>query len=201
MLAVFLIAVVLWVTEAIPCTPPRRSSSAWRSARQRPSDVARPGGFEAPAFATFYYALANPVLMLFLGGFFLADGAAKFKLDRNLARTLLKAVRPALNIILGLMLITAVFSMFMSNTATTAAFMAVVLPVIARLPAGDRAASPSPSASPSPRTSAAWAPRSARRPTPSPSAPCKPRASTSVRHWMVLIVPFMLVTLLAPGCC
>ncbi len=77
--------------------------------------------------------------MLFLGGFFLADGAAKFDLDRNLARVLLKPFGTSpRKIMLGLMLITAVFSMFMSNTATTATMMMVVLPVIHNLRSDDR---------------------------------------------------------------
>ncbi len=140
MLSVFLMAIALWITEAIPL----HATAALiiflnillvsdRAMLPLPDD------YKAPGFSTFFFSLANPVLMLFLGGFFLADGAAKYKLDKNLAKTLLKPFgeKPS-NIILGLMLIVAVFSMFMSNTATTAAFMAVVLPVIARLPPGDR---------------------------------------------------------------
>ena len=34
--------------------------------------------------------LGIPVLMLFLGGFFLAEGASKFRLDKALARVLLR---------------------------------------------------------------------------------------------------------------
>jgi sodium-dependent dicarboxylate transporter 2/3/5 len=77
--------------------------------------------------------------MLFLGGFFLAMGASKFRLDKAMARVLLRpfGTRPD-RIMLGLMLITAGFSMFMSNTATTATMMAVVLPVVAGLDAEDR---------------------------------------------------------------
>lgn len=39
---------------------------------------------------------------------------------------------------LGIMLITAIFSMFMSNTATTAMMLAVLTPVLAALPAEDK---------------------------------------------------------------
>jgi sodium-dependent dicarboxylate transporter 2/3/5 len=144
-LSIFLMAVVLWITEAIPLHATAAliiflhilmiSDQALLPIPEAfmPDDAAR------PRYSTFFFSLANPVLMLFLGGFFLADGAAKYKLDRNLAKTLLKPFgdKPA-NIILGLMLIVAVFSMFMSNTATTAAFMAVILPVLYRIPEGDR---------------------------------------------------------------
>ena len=59
---------------------------------------------------------ASPIIMLFLGGFFLAIAATKYRLDRNLARVLLRPFGndPRL-VMLGLMMITAVFSMFMSN--------------------------------------------------------------------------------------
>ncbi len=138
--SVFLLAIVLWVTEAIPLHATAALIILLEilliSDQALP---ALPAGFEAPPFSTFFASLAHPVLMLFLGGFFLADGAAKFRLDQNMARVLLRPFGDSPNrIVLGLMLITAVFSMFMSNTATTATLLAVVLPVIATLPPEDR---------------------------------------------------------------
>lgn len=77
---------------------------------------------------------ANPIIMLFLGGFFLAMAATKYRLDVNLARVLLKPFgNNPKYVMLGLMLITAVFSMFMSNTATTAMMLSILTPVIALL--------------------------------------------------------------------
>ncbi len=75
---------------------------------------------------------ASPIIMLFLGGFFLAMAATKYRLDVNLARVLLKPFgqNPKF-VMLGLMMITAVFSMFMSNTATTAMMLSILTPVIA----------------------------------------------------------------------
>jgi sodium-dependent dicarboxylate transporter 2/3/5 len=138
--SVFLLAIVLWVTEAIPLHATAALIILLEilliSDKALP---ALPAGFEAPPFSTFFASLAHPVLMLFLGGFFLADGAAKFRLDQNMARVLLRPFGDSPSrIMLGLMLITAVFSMFMSNTATTATLMAVVLPVIATLAPEDR---------------------------------------------------------------
>ncbi len=138
--SVFLLAIVLWVTEAIPLHATAALIILLEilliSDKALP---ALPADFNAPAFSTFFAALAHPVLMLFLGGFFLADGAAKFRLDQNMARVLLRPFGDSpQRIILGLMLITAVFSMFMSNTATTATLMAVVIPVIATLAPEDR---------------------------------------------------------------
>lgn len=82
---------------------------------------------------------ASPIIMLFLGGFFLAMAATKYRLDVNLARVLLKPFgKNPRNVMMGLMVVTAVFSMFMSNTATTAMMLSILTPVLAALPAGDR---------------------------------------------------------------
>lgn len=75
---------------------------------------------------------ASPIIMLFLGGFFLAMAATKYRLDVNLARVLLKPFGSDPRfVMLGLMLITGIFSMFMSNTATTAMMLSILTPVIA----------------------------------------------------------------------
>lgn len=78
-------------------------------------------------FATF----SSPIILLFLGGFFLSIAAIKVRLDINLARVLLKPFgSEPRRILLGLMLITALFSMFMSNTATAAMMLAILSPIL-----------------------------------------------------------------------
>lgn len=77
---------------------------------------------------------SDGVIWLFLGGFFLAEGMKKTKLDY----ALLKLAAPKLGnqaqyIVLGLMMITAVISMLMSNTATTAMMIATVSPLFMNL--------------------------------------------------------------------
>ena len=138
--SIFLAAVVLWITEAVPLHATATVIILLEVLLvSNKGLLPAPEGFEAPAYQGYFATLAAPVLMLFLGGFFLAHGAAKFELDRNLARVLLKPFgSSARMILLGLIAITAVFSMFMSNTATTATMMAVVLPVMSQLPAKDR---------------------------------------------------------------
>ncbi len=101
-------------------------------------------GHGDPAFGNLlpYQAImatfASPIIMLFLGGFFLAIAATKYRLDLNLARILLRpfGTRPE-QVMLGLMLTTAVFSMFMSNTATTAMMLSILAPVLAGMPQSD----------------------------------------------------------------
>jgi sodium-dependent dicarboxylate transporter 2/3/5 len=82
---------------------------------------------------------ASPIIMLFLGGFFLAMAGAKYHLDINLARVLTKPFgRQPQNIMLGLMIVTALFSMFMSNTATTAMMLAILTPLLVLFPENDK---------------------------------------------------------------
>jgi sodium-dependent dicarboxylate transporter 2/3/5 len=140
MLAIFLVAIVLWVTEPIPLYGTAALIIFLEIVMiSDQAIVALPAGFEPGSYRNYYYALADPVLMLVLGGFFLAMGASRFHLDKAVGSIMLRPFgdNPAY-IMLGLMLITATFSMFMSNTATTATMMAVVLPVAASLPETDR---------------------------------------------------------------
>ena len=80
-------------------------------------------------------AFADPVIMLFLGGFVLAFAATKVGLDVQLARVLLKpfGTNPR-NVLLGVLLVIGTFSMFMSNTATAAMMLTFLAPVLATLP-------------------------------------------------------------------
>ena len=84
-------------------------------------------------------AFADPVVMLFLGGFALAIMAQKYGLDVTLARVLLKpfGTNPKM-VLLGFLTVIAVFSMFMSNTATAAMMLAFLAPVLATFPDGDK---------------------------------------------------------------
>jgi di/tricarboxylate transporter len=72
---------------------------------------------------------------LFFGGFVLAEAAAKSGLDRHVCRLVIGRCdsRPSL-VLVGTMGITFVFSMFISNTATTSMMMAVIAPVVISLP-------------------------------------------------------------------
>lgn len=136
MLAIFLLAIVLWVSEAIPLVATAVLVILLEVVLV--SDQAIVGvGTDALSAADYFSTLADPVIVLFLGGFLIAEGAAKFDLDRNLAAVLLRPfARGPRAAVLGLMVITASLSMFVSNTATTATMFAVVVPVIASLPPG-----------------------------------------------------------------
>lgn len=82
---------------------------------------------------------ANPVIMLFLGGFILAIAATKYGLDVLLAKNLIRPFgKKSENVLLGFLVITGVFSMFVSNTATAAMMLTFLTPVFAALPANGK---------------------------------------------------------------
>ena len=80
-------------------------------------------------------AFADPTIMLFLGGFILAIAATKVGLDVQLAKVLLKpfGTKPKF-VLLGFLSVIALFSMFMSNTATAAMILTFLAPVLRTLP-------------------------------------------------------------------
>ena len=84
-------------------------------------------------------SFADPVVMLFLGGFVLAIMAERFGLDVTLAKSLLSifGTKPKM-VLLGFLIIISVFSMFMSNTATAAMMLAFLAPVLSKLPSDDK---------------------------------------------------------------
>ncbi len=83
-------------------------------------------------------AFADPVIMLFLGGFVLAIAASKVGLDVAIASFLLKPFKNPKWVLLAFLLIIGVFSMFMSNTATAAMFLTFLAPVLGSLPKDEK---------------------------------------------------------------
>lgn len=84
-------------------------------------------------------SFADPTIMLFFGGFILAAAATKSGLDVLLARNLIRPFgTKSENVLLGFLLITGIFSMFVSNTATAAMMLTFLTPVFAALPANGK---------------------------------------------------------------
>ncbi|GAB4424050.1 MAG: SLC13 family permease [Bacteroidia bacterium] len=144
-IAIFLFAALFWILEPIPVFATSVLIVVLELVMV--SDKAflpfRSGSPEQLGTLISYKELmatfASPIIMLFLGGFFLAMAATKYRLDQNLARVLLKPFGSQPRwVLLGLMCITGVFSMFMSNTATTAMMLAILVPVLSAFEAGDR---------------------------------------------------------------
>ena len=115
-LGIFVTVAWLWISEALPISV---------TALLIPVMAIAGGIFTVrEAFANF----ANPVIFLFMGGFALAAALQKHELDRAFAVRVLSLSRgrPLLSILL-LFLITAVLSMWISNTATVAMLLPLAL--------------------------------------------------------------------------
>ena len=90
---------------------------------------------ELTNYKSIMAAFADPVIMLFLGGFVLAFAASKVGLDVQLAKVMLKPFgKNPKTVLLGVLLVIGTFSMFMSNTATAAMMLTFLTPVLMTLP-------------------------------------------------------------------
>ena len=138
MIAIFVFAALMWMFEIIP---------NWTTSLLvivvmllSVSDKGL-GFFCKPEFGTLVdyksimASFADPVVMLFLGGFVLAIIASKYGMDAAIARVLLGVFgkKPKM-VLLGFLIVIALFSMFMSNTATAAMMLAFLAPVLKSLP-------------------------------------------------------------------
>jgi sodium-dependent dicarboxylate transporter 2/3/5 len=143
-IALFIFAACMWISEAIPIWTTSvlvlvlmlltTSDSMFNFMRVDDPTFGTPIGNKA-LMASF----ADPTIMLFMGGFVLAITATKYKLDAALAKVMLAPFGTRSEfVLLGFLLVTGVFSMFMSNTATAAMMLAILTPVLSSLPANGK---------------------------------------------------------------
>jgi solute carrier family 13 (sodium-dependent dicarboxylate transporter), member 2/3/5 len=141
MAGIFVLAAALWSTEALPLFATSLLVIGLQIVL-----LANPGGWTglgfatgpSPDFRTLLHAAADPVLVLFLGGLLMAQAAVKEGVDRSMSALLLRPFgeSPAA-VLAGVMAVCALFSMFMSNTATSSMMLAIVAPMLAALPRGE----------------------------------------------------------------
>jgi solute carrier family 13 (sodium-dependent dicarboxylate transporter), member 2/3/5 len=134
MSGIFLLAALLWSTEALP-----QATTALLALGLMILLLANPGGWHglgfeerpSPAYGEVIRAAVDPVILLFFGGLLLAQAAVVTGVDRTLAQLILRPFGhgPAM-LLLGTMLVTAFFSMWMSNTAATAMMIMIVAPLL-----------------------------------------------------------------------
>lgn len=143
-IAIFVMAVLLWITEAIPAWATSitiifvllfcvsdSSFKYFQGTEDQYGKMLDHMGVMA--------CFADPTIILFLGGFVLAIAATKSGIDVLMARTMIKPFgQKSENVLLGFLLITGVFSMFISNTATAAMMLTFLTPVFKALPASGK---------------------------------------------------------------
>ncbi len=142
-IAIFAFATLMWVLEAIPAWNTSlivvvlllftcSDSSIWFMREGIPAETLG----QAIKYKSIMHCFADPIIMLFIGGFILAIAATKSGLDSVLARVMLKPFgTKSENVLLGFLMVTAIFSMFLSNTATAAMMLTFLTPVLKALPA------------------------------------------------------------------
>ncbi len=122
-LGIVVFAMVVWVSETIPLAVTALASSALL--------VVVAGMPSVDVFAAYF----DPIIVLLLGGFFLGVALSKHGLDVKLAAFVMRRVgsRPA-TILLAIMATTATFSMWISNTASTAIMLPIALGIVTANP-------------------------------------------------------------------
>ena len=142
-MAVFVFATLMWVLEAIPAWTTSvavvtillltaSDSSLWLFREGIPAEELG----KTIKYSSLMHCFADPIIMLFIGGFMLAIAATKTGMDAVLARVMLKPFgTQSKYVLLGFLVVTGVFSMFLSNTATAAMMLTFLAPVLKALPA------------------------------------------------------------------
>ena len=142
-IAIFVFTALMWMFEVIPTWTTSvlsivimlltiSDSSVWFMKNPAPDA----GLGHLVSYKGILSTFADPVIMLFLGGFILAIATTKVGLDVQLARALLKPFgRKSEFVLLGFLMVIGLFSMFMSNTATAAMMLTFLAPVLRTLPA------------------------------------------------------------------
>ncbi len=128
-LFILLFAAGLWISEAIPAFAVSLLVISLEIVLLGFSDFDFASG--SKEWEYYLSPWSSPLIFLFLAGFIMASAASKTKLDLWLAKRVLFFVggRPK-NIVTGLIAITFVLSMFISNTATAAMMMTVLTPLL-----------------------------------------------------------------------
>jgi len=133
---VFILAALFWALEVIPLY-----ATSLLVVILEIFLLTRPGGvlnMDAGGYKVFLIPFGSPVIILFFGGFVLARAMSKYQIDRLIAVKMIKLFgHSPFSLMLGFMSVTAVLSMWMSNTATTAMMMAMALPLLKQLDADD----------------------------------------------------------------
>lgn len=127
-LGIFVMAVLLWVTEAIQLYITSFLILFSEVVFLFPVLKAE----ESMSTATpFYSPFFSDIIALFMGGLLLARAGSKYKIDQWLSQTILRyANKRADYVLLAMMVSSAVLSMWMSNTATTAMLLIIATRMI-----------------------------------------------------------------------
>jgi sodium-dependent dicarboxylate transporter 2/3/5 len=132
--AILIIAAVLWSTEWVPLFVVSFLILAleivWLLPLLQITDV-------NASVEIFFSSFFSNIILLFLGGFVLSSLMQKYGLDLKFAQAILERTHGnAPYTLLGIILVCAFLSMWISNTATTAMMLTIIFPMLKRIPEG-----------------------------------------------------------------
>ena len=160
MIAIFVFAALMWILEVVPAwvtsvliivvmlftvsdsslaclINPDNFPDSQRELDEVTQELGKVSGLIR--YKAIMSCFADQTVMLFLGGFVLALVASKSGVDVTLARVMLKPFGTNSNVVLlGFIFVTAIFSMFISNTATAAMMLTFLAPVLKSLPENEK---------------------------------------------------------------
>ena len=129
LVSVLAVTIVFWMTEAIPMAATALLGPALC--------IVLGVGKDKDVLAAF----GSPITFLFIGSFLLAEGMQKHGLDRRIALNLMTlpgVARSPTRVIIALGTLTALLSMWMSNTAITAVMIPIALGIVHGAPGFNR---------------------------------------------------------------
>jgi sodium-dependent dicarboxylate transporter 2/3/5 len=124
LLAIMVFAIIFWFAEVIPL-----SMTALLG-------VSLAVLFGLTSVKAAFASLGNPIVLLFIGSFLIAQSMTNHKLDKRFALNLLSKdffLKSPIRVILGFSLISFTLSMWISNTATTAMLFPLTIGIITML--------------------------------------------------------------------
>lgn len=132
-LGILLTGATLWISEAVPLFVTSLLILFLTIVWLAPDIRAHGVDVSNEVFLSPFF---SDIILLFLGGFVLSAALHKLGLDAWLARAILRrSGRSVPRLLMAIMLVTAFLSMWLSNTATAAMMLALVLPIVRSLPA------------------------------------------------------------------
>lgn len=118
--AILILSVLLWITETIPLFLTSLLATILIVL------------FNVFSFKEAVHKFADPILVLFFGGFLIARAMQQCNLDRRTAQTIVGKFRDNRYALLAVMVVTAFLSLWISNTAATVVMIPIALGIITK---------------------------------------------------------------------
>ena len=138
-LALLIFIAILWFTEAVHISLTAIMIPIGALLLHLPASVGKDGTVTAMTMKSALAGFADPIIYLFLGGFALATALQVQKIDKKIASAIIHmAGSSMLWSAVGLCVVTAFLSMWISNTATAAMILPLALGLLSSVDKNDR---------------------------------------------------------------